>query len=975
MEQQFYTRKKVLLIIISFLLFALTVVSAIFLTVSALQTNKNAYEGNVSPDSLWNCSGKVILSNAVAAPYYVEEGNGMYAQFNQTDASITYKNPIDVSKNTKEDVLFSFMTIPDVVGEVDFNELHITLTDAEDASNYITVRMFYYKWDSGQSTYWSLYYSGSPSAWLSTRWGTKPLNPEYDSITGYTEEGLTIYKSMVGLLHTVTPDDYLTPFAISYDAADKTVYVQNHVGFWSCILDLDNAEYVGPGNEWTGFKGNNIYLTVAVKGMQKETGGLLVYDVNGNDMSAEKIMDVKAPSLVTEADKFEVLPYGEVGKEYPVFGASATDEIDGIISDNSIKVTVEAPDGQKISISKNYVPYMAGRHELFYMVNDEASNSAVRNYYFDVFTCLDDFELQFDDGELEESVQVGERVTIPSAQIKGGSEYGLQTGIKIYNVANGKEYSIEKGYFIPDSAGIYNVQFYVEDHNGTSRTFDYYIYATRDNKPIAYFMSEANYPKAFIGGKKTELPLIEAYDYSTNPVYPQKAGVKVSYCYNDSSDFVELDDYIFTPDLTKQFVSIKYTVFTGNELLSDLSNAVEKVYENIEIVAPQNVDDYFFKENASVAYSNKYIEFSAKDESKDMTLEYINVLTANSFEINFNIAQSNNGQDAGKNNFSSFIVALTDAEDSNISLTFEIKKNTPNTQKCDVYFGGVRYQMDGSFFYNPNESAVPFVLKFNNKTGELTDYHFNRILLAKKDDSGNIFTGFPSGGVRMRIELKGVNGASSFCFNRLVNQTLYAQMDSEGQPEPFKDTIRPIIEYSFTYERDGQFGHNFTLPSAKAYDVIDPYVEVKLIVKAPDGSVVFEGKPDNDITFKLTQYGMYDVEYTAEDSSGRIQIDDSVIEVFDKEKPQIMIKGDIPATLKVGESLSVPDALLFDNLTPVDKLRLYIFVTDPRLVMKDITESGRITFERTGTYLISYLVYDETGNCSLTTFNITIVEG
>jgi hypothetical protein len=345
------------------------------------------------------------------------------------------------------------------------------------------------------------------------------------------------------------------------------------------------------------------------------------------------------------------------------------------------------------------------------------------------------------------------------------------------------------------------------------------------------------------------------------------------------------------------------------------------------------------------------------------------------FDIAQHVEEGETYRDTSKNNFDSLTIRLTDAVDPTISLTFTIVKSDPSvaSSKCDLYFGGVRYEVSGTFSYDP-EWPNSFDIAYDNTTRVLTDNTTGvRILTAQYDDAGRTFTGFPSGSVRMQISLDGVAGESSVLISRIVNQRVNGRNVTDGVPgQPFKDNADPYIIYDSTVSRDGSIYTTHALPGAVAYDVLDPYVSVYLTVTSPNGDVLFEGDAANGASFYIGEYGLYTATYTAADASGNEASNRIFIEVVDKETPQLLVFGDIPETALVGDSFTVPSASAYDNLTAQEDMIVWCFVTDPLLHMRAVQAGEKVEFERAGTYTVTYSVTDAAGNTSLLVYQISV---
>lgn len=968
-------------------LLAVLMAAACACTVLSVFANSSAGEARaeaVTPSSLWETSGDITLSENVSADErFSQPGNGLSATFALSNSTLRYKNPIDVSENTKNDELLSFTFLPSEIGVKDYKYLEISLTDSADPDNVVTLRLmrteeFIYDGVSYDEMRCTLSYPGSASLWRAVTWGAYDAS----SIDTRPEYGLRVYYSMVGLPHNnVVQDDTLQgkqlPFTVRYDWNERALYVCNEYGSPYMVLDMDDPLLTGAGNEWGGFKSKNIYLDITVRNLLSTEGSILIFGVNGNSMAGNAVSDEKAPSMEVAADAYSTLPSAQNGKAYPVFSATASDEIDGDLTEK-IEVTVTDPDGKTEGCVDRYTPQKSGNYLLTYTVRDAAGNESVARYSFVSRICLDDLSLALtSEIDEERTWQLGESVPVPAAQAFGGTEEGLALKRQVTHLASGREYAIAENAFVPDIAGVYRIRYAVTDYIGSEKVFDWFITTERGKTPVTAFMDEDEYPQALIGGKMTELPVFESYDYVTQPGIVLDASWQISYKYVGETQFTPLEGAFFTPDASQTSVSICYEFWCGADKTDE--NSVRHIYEDIPIRNAEQVGDYFVTENADLIYSNSYLEFAAADTGKDVGMEFVNALSVNPFRLVFDVAQhteeGDTYRDISKNNFESLTIRLADSADPTVSLTFTIVKNDPSvaSSKCDLYFGGVRYEVSGTFSYNP-EWPSSFDISYDNSSCVLTDNTTGvRILTAGKDDVGRTFTGFPSGSVRMQISLNGVAGESSVLISRIVNQRINGRNVTDGVPgQPFKDNADPYIIYDFTVSRDGNIYTNHTLPGASAYDVLDPYVSVSLTVTSPSGSVLYEGSAADGVSFYIGEYGLYTATYTAVDAAGNDASNRVFIEVVDKESPQILVSGNIPETAAVGDAYVVPGASAYDNLTAQEDMVVWCFVTDPLLHMRAVQTGEEIVFDRAGRYTITFSVTDAAGNTSVLIYEISV---
>ncbi|MFR1983247.1 MAG: hypothetical protein ACLS4Z_05560 [Christensenellaceae bacterium] len=92
--------------------------------------------------------------------------------------------------------------------------------------------------------------------------------------------------------------------------------------------------------------------------------------------------------------------------------------------------------------------------------------------------------------------------------------------------------------------------------------------------------------------------------------------------------------------------------------------------------------------------------------------------------------------------------------------------------------------------------------------------------------SGKDFTGFPSGKVYLDFSFDGISNQAA-CNIMALNGQLFDDTD--------KDYMRPQIFVSKELKRTAKINETVVIPAAFAYDVLDPYTELKVTVKGPRG--------------------------------------------------------------------------------------------------------------------------------------------
>ena len=83
------------------------------------------------------------------------------------------------------------------------------------------------------------------------------------------------------------------------------------------------------------------------------------------------------------------------------------------------------------------------------------------------------------------------------------------------------------------------------------------------------------------------------------------------------------------------------------------------------------------------------------------------------------------------------------------------------------------------------------------------------------------------------------------------------------------------------------------------------------------------------------------------------------------------LNGEVVATAKVGDKITIPTATVSDNLTQVCTLKVYIFNQNGQLLELKAEDKG-FTPTAAGTYTVVYYAVDEAGNFAMQRFTIVV---
>jgi hypothetical protein len=112
------------------------------------------------------------------------------------------------------------------------------------------------------------------------------------------------------------------------------------------------------------------------------------------------------------------------------------------------------------------------------------------------------------------------------------------------------------------------------------------------------------------------------------------------------------------------------------------------------------------------------------------------------------------------------------------------------------------------------------------------------------------------------------------------------------------------------------------------------------------------------------------VDIKVRDESGNEAAFNYVITVGDIEGPTVAFVDEMPSELEKGESFTVSDLEIFDNVSQT--FDVYAILILPNHVTKDVKIGDTYTLGAVGKYVLYYIVTDEAGNTT-TTYHVIAV--
>ena len=202
--------------------------------------NENQNGGFIAVDSLFSTENGVSLKTNQSTPAYVEQvRNGVSVQ-SKNAKKLKYTKAINVSDNTKDDLLFEMQITPEESGNIELKQFLIRFEDWNNPGCYFEISLTNYPW--GQSAL------GIVSAKTNTVSQYRGTSYKINSVKG-PDGKVSDYEVTTS---NTTDAQHGTVIECAFDGRNATAYhsVSNSVKFY-----YDNAEkalYAGNVYDWSG---------------------------------------------------------------------------------------------------------------------------------------------------------------------------------------------------------------------------------------------------------------------------------------------------------------------------------------------------------------------------------------------------------------------------------------------------------------------------------------------------------------------------------------------------------------------------------------------------------------------------------------------------------------------------------------------------------------------------------------------------
>lgn len=910
---------------------------------SGIQKEEETFLSIRRPNNLFSGDALTTFENGSfsSLPTY----KGVIASFHN-GASFSFDKTIDLTSLSSETPLLEMMVLPSKEGASDFSKATIVLSDVEDTSKTITISLT----DSGGNIFGrGCYVKAAANGQVLSGWEFQQLHTD-------AEYGTPIESSFRGLSSSQT----YRPMSFYYDYGEKCLYgspsADWHTPKKTVIVDFDDKNAF-PSSLWSGFTSGKVKMTFTPGGLTSATGRILFHSVAGYSLSSSELLDTAKPKISVDYGSEKEAPSAVVGYDYPLFAASSQDDYDDGLVVNKRVVYLDPTSQKEVSMAvqndKFHVLY-AGEYHLLYEVADRSGNK--ESLALAIFTSTSAPSLSIEGAGDNQNVDVFSSVSLPklsTLSVSGG--YGESVVSRKVKDPSGQEVKVVSDAFVPLEVGTYTVDYSAQDYLGFSGKKTISIIVHTVSHPS--FVGSLQFPKVYLSGFTYDLPSFPAKEI----VDGKTVDVSVSVSVNGAS-------------MSKTFVASGTSaqiVYTASGSTGNVSQTFVVPVQDGKLGKDQV--PYFYGEKVTVSEERNDVVLSATQDAETL---FANPLSTANFSISLSRVPE-------KENLNAYTVSLSDAADLSIAATMKIRFLS-STSASIVYPGS-----DDSF----TASCSDGVLLLNYQNGAFYDASGNSVGRIKLTDSLDAFEGF-SDKVYVGFGFHDVKGESDLKINVLNNQPMGYR---SANPARAKDSIKPTIQLAKELVQKYAVSSTISLPSAKAYDVLNPVTNFTLSVTAPDGSVLIDkGDPSEEKSITLSSFGQYTVIYSATDLAGNTLSDERHLSVIEYEAPTLKVDfSSLQSVYDLSSAITLPSYTLKDNagesnldiflLMPNNELRLLVHVDQDssksinRLASDDPTYSssfkaGDKAFNvlEKGHYTLRYFAYDSYFNCASQEFSFSV---
>lgn len=896
-------------------------------------------------------------SSAVWARSEQYDDTGLQVSLAQGEI-LEFSNTIDITQYTSEtnvdgrEPLIEMYATPAVVGKEDFRRWYITFTDSVNPNETFTVLVR--NWES--DTYSVVSAAAYGQEYTSWQW--------YDQKVFRGEEG---WQTPMG--HSFTAQyahnaaQKNRPYKMWYEDDTKRIYYDTldlaPAQEWKVMMsDLDDPTYYN--RLFEGFSSGRIRLSIrADEYMSTKPATFTVKRVADIDLT-RAVADFGDAPTITVDGVFDVenAPNAKIGGTYPVPAANAADgegqpcavSVNAYYVNGSVRLPIPVENGR-------FATDKEGRYSIEYVAVDASGVQTVKKIAVQAVAEVAAPELTVVKGDTEGTV--GKPVMLGVA-----STVSANASVSVTVVKGDETIAVRDNRFVPERTGTYTVTYTVTDVCGQSESESYSVAVSAADAPVC--LTEPQFPKYLIAGGRYVLPELKAYAI-------------------DVANATEVDTTVYVTDMRNTFVVPRGNVYipavenNGDRVTVTYKVGDATVYERaipcVQAFRNERGRKILLMENFFVSDAFAYDKYdtymTCTATQANASWEFARALPAESFSLTL-------GMIPEYADFASVKVTLSDSTDENNAVSYYIDR-TPvdyggnmvrNIGFIRVANGKNVTRLQSDTLFASDTGATRTVIGAYANGSWLFNGNYS-VRIVNRDD-GKPFSGF-EGDVYCKVTLADGKVGARISVSNICGQTISAN--------PLDSTAPTVV---IEGDRGGRMpiGGTATVRKATAFDVLDPMTALSVSVTAPDGSAVtatdgtlLSDVPcDREYEFTVNVYGSYAVLYRACDAFGGNvrQIGYNVL-VRDDVAPIITLKSAPQTNGKIGTAFVIPDIEVTDNVTAREGITLHKTVIAPNTAATLLGGSSNAYVPKyTGVYTVMITAFDEQGNASIVTYDVTV---
>ena len=359
--------------------------------------------------------------------------------------TLTVNKMLDVSKLSYDGAAFesiiSLYVAPYTLYSEDVSQLRFTLTDAYDEANQVTVvlKKFTTTVIENEKTY-AIHSYVTAGANTQQQIGLERIaTGDFDYGDGNLYKvhknnfyGSAIQFSMTGGFKDVGSYVGKDEVAFSMDYENGEIYSQTvRAGITQrgLVTDLDDRRLYD--DLWQGFTTGEVYLSVEAMNYKAPSCRFVITDLLGISqelMQKNSFKDEQAPAIAVQFNGESGVPQAIVGREYPVFTATAQDNYDGEVSvHTAVWANYKKMNAFRLSLTNGrFIPLQEMEYSIVYTAKDRAGNISEEVVRVAAVSDLDRISIQL--GEKALSGKAGTEFEVAAPNLFGG------TGNKYVNI-------------------------------------------------------------------------------------------------------------------------------------------------------------------------------------------------------------------------------------------------------------------------------------------------------------------------------------------------------------------------------------------------------------------------------------------------------------------------------------------------------------------------------------------------------------